>query len=101
MILYWIIFVLISCIAAKISLYSNDSGGKWFYISWFFCAIPFFPLLTLWSKNLLIDSVIYDGIIMLAYLFVYFISGEGKSLTTIQLTGIGLTLTGFIMMKAR
>ena len=101
MIWYWIVFTIFSCIAAKISLLSSQHGGKWFFLIWFIYIVPFFPLLTIWSKNLLIDSLVYDFIILFTYTGIYIASGVSKSFSLVQYIGLTLTILGFIMMKIR
>ena len=102
MLYFWIAFFIISCIGAKISILSHDNGGgKWFWISCLLSAIPWFAVMTVWTKSLLIDSVVYDAIILFSYLLIYIICGEGKFLTTIQWVGLSLTVIGLILMKLR
>lgn len=102
MIWFWIAFFIVSCIGAKVSLISNDNGGgKWFWIACCISAIPWFPLMTVWTKSILIDSVVYDAIILFAYLGVYFYSGAGKLITLTQYIGLGFTIIGLILMKAK
>ena len=101
MIWFWIIFFIMSCIGAKVSLMSNHYGGKWFVLICIMSAIPYFPLISLWSKNILVDSVVYDAVILFAYLLVYLMCGEGKFLTVIQWVGLSFTVIGLILMKMR
>jgi len=101
MIWFWLAFFIFSCIAAKISLLSNQYGGKWFVLIWIIYLVPFFPILTKITNNILIDSLIYDLIILLTYTSVYIFAGVSKAFTLIQYCGLGLTILGFIMMKIR
>jgi len=101
MIWFWIIFFIVSCIGAKISLLSNVSGGKWFIIACLMSAVPWFPVMSLWTKTILIDSLIYDFLILIAYTGVYLICGAGKAFGLWQYMGLLLTIIGIVMMKSR
>ena len=101
MLWFWIIFFVMSCIGAKISLIANAQGGKWFIILCVLNAIPYFPLMALWTKNILIDSIIYDVLICGAYIGVYIALGQGKAFGLIQYAGLVLTILGILLMKSR
>jgi hypothetical protein len=91
----------LSCVGAKISVLSNAHGGKWFIFACIFTIIPFFPIITRLSTNLLVDSIIYDVIILIAYLTVFFLNGLGEKVTVVQYIGIGFILFGMILTKVR
>lgn len=98
---FWIIFFLMSCLGAKVSLLANQQGGKWFALACILTCVPYFPLMSIWTKSILADSFIYDFLIMAAYTGVYFLCGAGKAFGLVQYSGLVLTVLGIFLMKIK
>lgn len=99
--LFWIVFIIYSCIVAKTSILSSQYGGNWFIYTWLLCAVPMFPILTRISSNLLIDSIMYDFLIFVSYTIVYLWCGLGKHFSLYQYFGLILSVIGLVMMKMK
>ena len=77
----------------------NNVDKKWFWLACVFSVIPVFPIVSRYSKNLLIDGLIYDIVIFFAYLITLLMLGCGKNVTIIQWIGVVITLIGVVLMK--
>jgi hypothetical protein len=80
-------------------LNNDHHGGMWFWISWAFTSIPIFTFIGLVSKNILFDSVLYDVIILIAYVITLLIMGCGTAFNIWNWVGLALTVAGFLLMK--
>lgn len=85
---------------AWITKQNNELGGNWLYILYIYGAFgQIWPLVSRYSKNLLIDGFIFDTIIIAAYVSTLIYLGAGESFNKIQWCGAGLALIGILMMK--
>jgi hypothetical protein len=99
-ILIWSAVFLLNCFWAYINYLNNVKCGFF----WWACILsvisaPLFPLISKYSKNLIVDGLVYDVIIFFAYTFTLIALGCSKILTPHQWIGFVLTVIGFILMK--
>jgi len=80
---------------------NNIHGGAWFWLAWAISIIPMFPLVVRYSKNLLIDGILFDIIMFLSYILTLLILGSGKAFNLLQWCGLILIVLGVILMKVR
>ena len=97
----WILIFGFYCFHAFINKQNNDFGGKWFYFAWLISILPVFPLVARYSKNILIDGMIFDVILFLSYVGTMLYLGAGEKFVLIQWIGLIITILGFILMKVR
>jgi len=71
----------------------------WFWLMWAVGAIPLWNVVSLKSKNLLVDGFLYDLIIILAYVGTMIYLKEAKAFVLNQWIGLGLCILGIILMK--
>jgi hypothetical protein len=96
--LIWLFVFVFNALGAWVNKLNNDNP-KWFWAACVISICPIFPIISRYTKNLLIDGIIYDVVIFLAYLIVLMMLGCGKSVTLIQWGGVALTLIGVVLMK--
>ena len=94
----WIAFFIFSCLGAWISRL-NNLNPNWFWASCLISIVPVFPIIARFSKSLLIDGIIYDVVIFLAYLITLCILGCATKFTLVTWLGVLLTVIGVILMK--
>lgn len=100
-IFWWILIALFYCLHALINKYNNDLGGKWFYFSWLMAIIPIFPLVCKYSRDLLVDGMIFDAIMFISYIIVLLYLGCGETFTKLNWIGLFITIIGFILLKVK
>ncbi len=96
--LIWIFVFIINSIGAWINFMNNKETGYF----WWACLIsilPIFPIISKYSKNLLIDGLLYDVIIFFAYLITLLLLGSGKNISLLQWIGFIITIIGCFIMK--
>jgi hypothetical protein len=102
---FWPISALIFFSAhAYLSYLNNQSGGyKYFFASWIFGAIiPFWPIISRFSKNLMFDGMLYDMIIFTSYsLTFFFLEKHFEKFTAINYTGLMMVIFGMIFLKIK
>ena len=83
---------------AWLSKQSQEFGGIYFWI--LACVpVPLWALVTRVSKNLVLDALIYD-IVMLTFFYLgLMIFGSMSGFSTSQYIGLGIALCGLIIMK--
>src|SRR5208283_4577471 len=82
----WLIVFFYNCVGAWINKLNNDGKG-WFIWACIISACQLFPIISKYSKNLLVDGLIYDVVIFFAYLITLMVLGCGKAVSFIQWTG--------------
>lgn len=100
MIPIWIGLVIWSIIITYISFLANKNGIKG--IIGLYIAngiIQFWPIVCYYSKNILIDALIYDAIVLFCYYGTLIYLGTGSSLTYTQWIGTFLIIIGIVMAK--
>jgi hypothetical protein len=98
--LIWLFVFIFNGIGAWVNKLNNDGPG-FFWWACLVSMIPVFPIISRYSKSLLIDGLIYDVVIFFSYLIVLLALGCGKAITLIQWVGFALTLIGVILMKVK
>jgi hypothetical protein len=98
--LIWGIVFFLNCFGAYINYLNNVRSG---FFVWA-CVLsvisaPLFPLISKYSKNLIVDGLVYDVIIFFAYTFTLILLGCSKILNAHQWLGFVLTVIGFLLMK--
>lgn len=96
----WVFVFLFNCVGAWINQLNNVSTG-WFWWACLVSMVPIFPIISRYSKSLLIDGLVYDVIIFFSYLITLLVLGCGKGITMIQWVGFGITIIGVILMKCK
>jgi len=99
--LWWIPSIMVlTCGWAWISKVINQNPKSWLFFL-MFLPIPIWPFVAKISKNLLIDGLIYDFIVLLGYAGMFIYLGESKNFVLNQWIGLVLTLFGIVLMKVR
>ncbi len=97
--LWWIPTVTIVYVFyAWLSKQSQELGGIYFWIL-AFVPLPLWAFVTRVSTNLLVDGLIYDIIMGLAFTSGLIIMGASAGFTTHQYVGLGIAISGVILMK--
>jgi hypothetical protein len=99
--LIWIpVAMLLYVLGAYLSYKNNLYGGKWFVLSFLLGAFPIWQLIARFSNDLLIDGIIFDIIIVIAYVVTISILTQGYfTWTWKHITGLVLMLSGLILFK--
>jgi len=100
----WIpITILLYITIGWLSVRVNVSDNQYWYIPFIIIQMfPFWVIVAKFSKNLTVDSLIYDVIIFLvSALSIGFFSGQILSFSMFQITGFIVVILGFILMQMR
>lgn len=98
---WWIAIWSFYCLQAWVANKNNQLGGKWLVIAIIYSALPVWPIISRFSKNLLFDGIIYDMILFLSYVVTLLLLGSGKTFNTVQWVGLACVILGVVLMKAR
>lgn len=98
--LLWIpALIFLTIVWAIIGKHVNENPNSNLFYFLFF-AIPVWSFVCRHSKNLLFDSILYDGIMTLVYAGAFIWLGAGNNLTMVQWLGCALSIVGLLLMKA-
>jgi hypothetical protein len=79
--------------------YNNKFGGAWFYYTWISFCIPLWAIMTKVSKDVVIDGMILNVLILFSYFAVFYFFGEIQKLSTLNIIGIIMFIAGLILAK--
>jgi hypothetical protein len=101
--LWWIPSVIIFYVLyAYLSRQSNLYGGKWFAALWGLGIIQLWPLITLVSKNLFFDGILFDIILMTSYFVTLgLLNKDFEKFNIYQWISLGLIAVGMILFKIK
>ena len=100
----WIpVTILLYAMIGWLSVRVNVSDNQYWYIPFVIIQMfPFWVVVAKFSKNLTIDSLIYDVIIFLvSAVSIGFFSGQLFNFSAFQIIGFIVVLIGFILMQVR
>lgn len=83
---------------AWLSKENQALGGKWLFILWAWGAWPGWAIVSRHSKNLMLDGIIYDSLILLSF-YVGLTIFSGQVFNNQHYTGIGIILFGFLLFQ--
>jgi hypothetical protein len=91
-----LLYVLQAFLTVKTNLY----GGKWTWIMLFFSVLPPWVLISRHSKNLVLDAMIFDAILVIAYSFglLHFTNSWAK-FEWYNWLGFGMMILGVFVFK--
>jgi len=98
--LIWVIIFIFNMVGAWINYLNNIKIG-WFWWACLISMVPMFPIISRFSKNLLLDGIIYDVVIFFSYLVTLIFLGCAKTVTLVQWIGVVLTIIGCLLMKVK
>lgn len=78
--------------------FTTGTGGARFWIGFLLCAIPVWPVVALYSKNLLRDALVYDTLMTATYAATYMAMGW-QSLETRHFVGVFVVIAGLGLMR--
>ena len=99
---WWIPLLILGCVIHSwISKQNNEIGGsKWLLFTFLWGAIwQVWALVSLLSKRLVFDAMLYDNILFLSYAVTLVILGGGHKFTSVNWLGFGLIIMGSILMR--
>jgi len=97
--LWWIPSVILMYMGfAWLSIKSQELGGIYFWIL-AFMPVPLWALVTRVSNNLLTDGLIYDIGMILGFTSGLIILGASSGFSVYQYMGLGVAISGIILMK--
>lgn len=97
--LIWVpALILLTMLWAVIGKHVNENpSSSLFYF--LFLAIPVWGFVCKYTKNLLFDSILYDGIMTIVYAGTFILLGAGNNLTPLQWVGCLISILGLLLMK--
>jgi len=102
MILYWWVPVLIltTVFYYYCSVWANDTRAiaPMFYM-WLIQAFGLWPVVARYSKSLLFDGLLFDGILMVTCVAVLAAYGKTESFGLWQWSGVAMTIIGLLLVK--
>lgn len=97
--LWWIPMVALAYIGyAWMSKQSHDLGGIYFWLL-AFVPTPFWAIVTRVSNNLIVDSLIFNLVMGVSFTIGLILLGVSSSFSIHQYIGLGLALSGLLVMK--
>ena len=101
--LIWIPTVVVFYTMYAYMSYRNNltgAGHGWAWAMWASGIVPIWIFVSRYSKNILFDGMLYDSILFLSYSIAIGILTEAHiKFNGGQLFGVGLVITGFILMQ--
>lgn len=71
----------------------------WFWLLSITGAFPLWSFVSRVSKNLLMDGLLYDFFMLIAYVGTLIFLGEAKAFSMVQWLGMACCVTGLLLMK--
>ena len=101
------LFILISLsimtpIGAYTSNKSLEAGGmsKWFFLNWAGWCMPIWAIVTLYTKDVVFDGLVYDLIMTIAFTIAIIIFTKSYNTMNIyNFIGVAITLIGLVIYK--
>lgn len=78
---------------------NNDFGGWWMYIVLLLGVCPGWMLVSRWSKNLVLDGVLYDAVMASAFFLTMYVVGAAAHFNWIQWVGALSCGVGLVMLR--
>ena len=100
----WIPLTFIITSVATYSSYKLNLNPKniyWFITCWIFFSTPLWTFVARKSKNITIDGLIYDGIMVMTFVILssYLLSRDNFIFSNYQITGIILMIISIFLLK--
>lgn len=101
----WIPLSIIICVFATICSFkcnTNKESISWFLAAWFFWAIPIWTVVSRYSKNLLLDGLIYDCCMVVSFsIITYYLTTkyDVNTFSYLQIIGIFMMICGIFVFK--
>ena len=103
---YYLFIVISLSIITPIGAYTSnkslEAGGmsKWFFINWACWCLPIWAIVTLYTKDVVFDGILYDIIMTLAFTIgiIYFTRAHEK-MNVYNVGGVVLMLAGLVIYK--
>jgi len=98
----WIIIVILTSISAGFLSYKTNISNDIRYpiMLWILNIIPLWVIIAKYSKNILLDGIIYDIILIIAYTAtVMYLTHKTMPLNTIQLSCVVIIILSLIIFK--
>ena len=95
----WVpILIILHLWSAKLSVDNSAGDNKAALWMWLIGLLPIWIIISRYTKNLLFDAMLYDTLLVVVYTagIIYF--GD-KTLTLVNMIGIGLMFAGLVMVK--
>ena len=100
---WWIpLLITIHSFIAYLSKKNNDVGGNTKLMVWMYVLGGVFQLwviVSIFSKNLIFDGMLYDNILFLAYALTFIALGCGSSFTITGWLGVMMVIVGSILLR--
>jgi hypothetical protein len=100
----WVpVAIILYAVTGWLSVKVNVSDNRFWYIPFTLLQMfPFWVIVARYSKNLILDSLIYDvTIFLISTISIGFFSGQVLQFSIFQYVGFGLVILGFILMQLR
>jgi hypothetical protein len=106
---YWLwvpLLVVICAFSSWLSVKVNSKSTYYFWINYWWTPIscvvfPIWAVISKYSKNIVLDGLIYDLTMVVAYtVFLLIFSGSAGRFSILQYVGILVALIGLILFKA-
>lgn len=103
--LLWVPMVVAAMFATMwLSYRSNQSTqavSSYFFLNWLLACVPTWALISLFSKDLVFDALLYDIVVCVscALFAVYFANQHHFVMTTMQVVGVVLMLVGIVVFR--
>lgn len=95
----WVPFIIvlhgISCKLSVSNQHGSNTAGMWL---WIIGALPIWVIISRYSKNILVDAMLYDTLLVITYTIGIAYFGD-KVLTPMNYAGIALMFAGLLMVK--
>jgi CHASE2 domain-containing sensor protein len=99
---WWVpVTILSSALAGLFSYRMNQSQEwSWSMYLWILNAVPLWIFIARYSKNILLDGLIYDSILTIAYTAtVLYLSSKDSHFTTLQWISLCIIILGLLAFK--
>lgn len=84
---------------AYLSKRSSDEQGWWWLAVWLVGAVPLWAVVSRYSRNVMVDGILFDLLIFFSYLLTFLALGCGESFGAVRWAGLVLVCIGFVLLK--
>ena len=97
---WWIpVVVVYHVVLAWYSIQNQAHGGRWFAWTLVWSLCPLWAIVSRYSKNLMLDSLIYDWLIVVSFNATLVWLGCSEKFGWVNWLGVGLAVVGFALVR--
>lgn len=98
--LFWVPLVVLEYFVIGFLTVKNNNAAGWSWLLWISGALPIWPLISRYSKDVVFDGLVFDICMTVTYtLTVFFLTKSFAKFSLTQYIGLSLILSGLFLFR--